>query len=320
MKQVLDDLERFKRNELVDGTGLGFLEYQKTLTPRYAVVWRDILAGWVAIGLIAYALCRWQLAHPGLGECLVAILVAGALIGFGQLYLHNFFHEAAHYNLAADRRVNDLLANLFLGAVVGLDIAVYRLIHFDHHRHLGTPQDTEHSYFFPLNWRFVLSAVSGYSALRVMLTRNRRVRAERPDSGGRGWLLLGVGLNATLLLSAWLAGFWTLSVAWTLAMLSFFPFFNTLRNLVEHRAEDADPTADYFKIAHGVVNRLFGDGPVASTFGSAGFNRHLLHHWAPQISYTRLRELEDYLMQTAMGPSLDQHRCTYLATINRLWS
>jgi len=33
-------------------------------------------------------------------------------------------------------------------------------------------------------------------------------------------------------------------------------------------------------------DRLFGDDFFSCTFGGAGFNRHLLHHWEPQISYT----------------------------------
>ena len=82
-----------------------------------------------------------------------------------------------------------------------------------------------------------------------------------------------------------------------------FPFLASLRTLLEHRAEDADPRANYAEVDQGPVNRLFGSGPLASTLGSAGFNRHALHHWEPQISYTRLKDIEAYLLRTEVGPA-----------------
>lgn len=310
MKEALDRLEQFKRSELVDSRGRSFNELQKRLTPRYLVVWRDILAGWAGIFAIATCVCL----YPSVWVA----LAGGCAMGFLLLYLHNFFHEAAHYNLAPRRDLNDVLANIFLGCIMGQEIKIYRVVHFDHHRHLGTPEDTEHTYFFPLNWRFVLGALSGATVLRILLSRDKHL-SDRPTRN-RSWLLMGMTLNALIVASSFLAGYWSLSLAWVLAMLSFFPLFNSLRNLLEHRSEDADPAADYFRVFHGAVNRLFGDGPLASTLGSAGFNRHLLHHWAPQISYTRLRELETYLMDTEMGPYLASRQTTYLATLQKLWS
>jgi fatty acid desaturase len=64
---------------------------------------------------------------------------------------------------------------------------------------------------------------------------------------------------------------------------------------------------------------MFGVGPLASTFGGAGFNRHLLHHWEPTVPYPRLAELERYLADTIAGPIIETRRCTYLATAAALW-
>jgi hypothetical protein len=46
----------------------------------------------------------------------------------------------------------------------------------------------------------------------------------------------------------------------------------------------------------------------------------LLHHWAPQISCTRLRELEAYLMDTAAAPALRERQTTYARTFRALFS
>ena len=67
------------------------------------------------------------------------------------------------------------------------------------------------------------------------------------------------------------------------------------------------------------MNKLFGSGPLASTLGGAGFNRHLLHHWEPQLSCTRLAELERFLENTELKPALDAHRTSYVREWLRLF-
>jgi fatty acid desaturase len=109
-------------------------------------------------------------------------------------------------------------------------------------------------------------------------------------------------------------GQYALAAAWTLGTLSVLPLLVSLRQLLEHRSEGADASCDYSMQDHGAVNRLFGDGPIASTLGGAGFNRHLLHHWEPQISYTRLRELEMYLRRTGAADEIQQRQSTYIQT------
>ena len=115
------------------------------------------------------------------------------------------------------------------------------------------------------------------------------------------------------------AGAWVAAAAWISGELAVFPFFASLRQALEHRDEDASPDVDYRIVDHGPVNRLFGDGPVASTLGSAGFNRHALHHWEPQVSCTRLRDLEAFLMETELETTVAERRTTYARTFVRLF-
>jgi hypothetical protein len=90
-----------------------------------------------------------------------------------------------------------------------------------------------------------------------------------------------------------------------------FPFLGAVRQLLEHRDDEADANIDYTQIAHGPFTRIFGSGPFSSTFGGAGFNRHLLHHWEPNVSYTNLSQLEEFLAGTEMQPTMNGRRATY---------
>ena len=108
------------------------------------------------------------------------------------------------------------------------------------------------------------------------------------------------------------------SLVWGLAAFSVYPFFGTLRQLLEHRSENARADVDYRKVDHGAVNRIFGCSLLARTLGAAGFNRHLLHHWHPQASYTRFDDLEAFFLHTRLRESIDTARTTYGETLRRL--
>ena len=112
--------------------------------------------------------------------------------------------------------------------------------------------------------------------------------------------------------------YWSLAVAWAMGIGVFFPFFASLRQLLEHRSEEALPSIDYTKVPHGQTHRMFGDGLFASTFGAAGFNRHLLHHWDMRISCTRLKEMESFLNQTPMVAMIQQSSIGYISAFSRL--
>jgi len=110
-----------------------------------------------------------------------------------------------------------------------------------------------------------------------------------------------------------------LAASWTIGILVVFPFFGAVRQLLEHRGEYAHKSQDYTLIPHGEVNRMFGDGPLASTLGAAGFNRHLLHHWEPAISYTCFKELEMYLMDTQVADFVQSRQTSYMSTFLSLF-
>ena len=113
-------------------------------------------------------------------------------------------------------------------------------------------------------------------------------------------------------------GAWALVFAWLLGVGLVLPFFLAIRQLLEHRDFQARSHIDYRIHAHGPTHRLFGDSLVAKTVGGAGFNRHLLHHWEPQISCTQLRALENFLMQTVAADIIRRHQTTYFATFLQL--
>jgi len=281
-------------------TGGAYAAFRNSLEPDYARVRRDIVLGYGALVI--------SIVLTGMGGML-AVPVGALAVGFIVAYLQLFIHEAAHFGLSPSRAANDRLADWLICWQVGTDIASYRATHWEHHRSLGGPGDTEISYRNRLTLGFTAAMLTGLHAVRVFLSR-------KPDAGKQGSrnprpLLRGVAVHLAILALLLVAGWWPAALAWVAGMGIVFPFFATMRQLLEHRpvAGEGDGRA---------VTRLFGNDPFSCLFGGAGFNRHMLHHIEPQVSYTRLADLEAYLMTTSAREELNARRSTYWGAFGAL--
>lgn len=70
------------------------------------------------------------------------VIPAIVIIAAQQHALFVLAHDAAHYRLAANRRINDFLGRL-IGALGGISMCSYRLIHRLHHNHLYGENDPD---------------------------------------------------------------------------------------------------------------------------------------------------------------------------------
>lgn len=303
------------RKSLIDKDGKQYQEFVRTLNPKYWIVWRDIGVGYFALFLTIVALC-FTGSNVALG--LIIALLGAVSIGYWVTYLTLFVHEAAHHNIA-ESAFNDKLASIFLCWLAGIDIARYRRIHFEHHRLLGTCDDTENSYFnAPTLW-FMFKTLSGLHAFNIIIQRKNRLASADNKSGSPMPLFYSLALHSLILLALLFYGFWPAAMAWILGVYAFFPFFAAMRQLLEHRDIGANPAKNYHVEPHGAISRMFGNDIFSVTFGAAGFNRHLLHHWEPQVSYTRLAELETFLLRTELTPVIEARRCSYWGIFRELF-
>jgi len=72
-----------------------------------------------------------------------ALALASIVVATRQHALLILFHDAVHGHLAGNRRVNDALINLLAGVPTLLPVELYRPLHLQHHRTLGTAADPE---------------------------------------------------------------------------------------------------------------------------------------------------------------------------------
>src|SRR5436853_2420316 len=167
-KSVADDhsrgFHRF-RTQLVDSRGRRHVDFVRNLRPDYTRVYLDIALGYGCLA-VSMAVCIWVSAHPV--PKAAAVLVSAGLIGYWVAYLQLFIHEGAHFNLAHDRRRSDLICDALIAWMVGTSVRKYRKVHFQHHRALGTVDDSEFSYFFPLNLMFLAKSLFAVRTIDVL--------------------------------------------------------------------------------------------------------------------------------------------------------
>ena len=312
------------RGELRDADGTPFTALIKDLKADYPRVWRDLALGYAALGLTAALTVL--LARSGLGGALAAVALGAAGFGFWIAYVQLFIHEGAHANLAQGRKTSDLLCDLLVGWMIGTSVRKYRKVHFEHHRAFDTTSDAENTYFRPLDLAFIVKALTGWRVVEVLVARARltapKAAATANEGAGRDKLVLlgGVTAHLAILAALFLAGGPAAALAWIAGVGVVFPFFGALRQLLEHRSLEARGPVDYREVDHGAYTRMFGQSTFARIFGAAGFNRHLLHHWEPSVSYTAFDDLEQVFERVGMGPAMDGRRTTYGAAFRALYN
>lgn len=317
MSTELSDSELFRQllPTISDTKGRRYQEFRKTLVPRYWRAWLQIGLGWLV--LLAFASGLFWLGKNLSPMMNLALGLAGAFpVGFALGFLNLWLHEASHFNLHWNRDRNDLICNILLGPLVGQTAATYRAVHMEHHKRLGETLDPENSYFYPLNLRYIFFAITGLQVLE-MFSRYGATQKQKAEMKNR-MLPATAMMHVGVCVGAWLLGSLALAVAWLLGAGVVLPFLTSLRSKLEHRNPALPATQDCRVVAHGEYTRVFGNGLLDVTFGGAGFNRHLLHHWDPAISCTRFRELERFVEETELGARYRARKTTYIAAFSEL--
>jgi len=313
-----NNLEEIAFEEVTGKDGAPYAVFRNSLQPRYPKVAFDIAKGYFFLLLTAGI--TLLIDHRFHILWWIIVPVSAILIGYSMAYLALFIHEAGHFNIHPDKKINDRLATLFLCLPFGLSMRSYRKIHWQHHVHLGTQEDTEVSYFNSLSKLFILETLTGIHLLRTVTRKEKNdVLTKDQVRQSRLMLLAGTLIHAIILMASFLTDNWPFAIAWILGFGIFFPFFATIRQILEHRDEFAHKTTDFYKLPHGKVSRLFVHTLLSSSFGSAGFTRHMIHHWDPQISYTRLKDIEDFLTGSEKTASIIRSsKTSYRSVLKKL--
>lgn len=260
-------------------------------------VFASILLLWVAL------LATLQMALSL--RSLPFTILAFVLNGFLFLWLAYWEHEASHGLLTRNRRLNDLLADLFLAGPFGVTVEQHRWQHSRHHAGVNDPDvEVDHTAWIcvggaQLLVQALLHAIAWHGVSTIL-----RYRGDAHDQKTTGLprrsaasVVSFVVINGAVFLLCAAQGQWYMYVVlWALPFFTITVAAMNLFNVVEHQASSDVCKAGLVKmppitrvVRAGVAERCL-IAPVGSYY-------HLEHHQFPNIPALRLPELRHLLEQ-----------------------
>lgn len=248
---------------------------------------RDGVAGaWcvmVIAGVVGAVVFHRQLSTP------LSFAMAFILMGGLQHHLATLHHDAVHYLLFRNRKLNECVARCFLGYPVGLTMG-YRRIHLTHHRHLGNEGDPDLPNYvgFPARMAKILTTLAcNLSGVSVW----RQVRRERTNDAA--WEVAGLAVTQAAIFAVFtLTGAWHLYFAlWLLPLVTWTKTLSHLRNVVEHVdvPSGKDQCPRWRTIYCGALEGFF--------VAPLNFNYHAEHHLYPAVPFYNLPQLHRRLIE-----------------------
>ncbi len=245
-----------------------------------------MIAVFAAITATLAVTARWP--HPAL--VVPCLLVIGAL----QHHLSIIQHEAVHYLLFTNRRLNDLAGRL--AAYPIFFTMRYRGTHWQHHRSLGHDDDPDlHNYVdYPSDIRYLLFDivwnVTGAAAVRQFL--KQALAGRRPAGARIDPELAGVAATQAAIFGVlWACGVWeAYFVLWILPLLTIAKSLTHFRNVVEHAQlrDLGDPELSRCRtVLCSPIEGFF--------FAPMNFNYHAEHHFYMGIPYHQLPKAHELL-------------------------
>lgn len=248
-------------------------------------------------------------------------LLCALSFGFWFHAFHLFFHEATHYKLHSNKKINDFLSDLLFVPTIGLKTKNYRKYHWQHHKNLGKINDTENSYFTALSIRNIFKSLIPIFSIAEKIKNDKKILSNDDFKLFEPHILIfAVVFHGSIASIMYTFNLKYSSLVYTLSILIIFPTFAKIRQKLEHRDEKAIADTDYSSVNHGEYNRIFSDNFFSRFFGAAGFNKHYLHHLNPTISYTNFNEFESYIKKNDenLYNKIINSKTTYLETFLKL--
>ncbi|RJG56606.1 fatty acid desaturase [Sphingobium terrigena] len=235
-------------------------------------------------------------------------VLAGLVIGTRVQCLAVMMHDACHRLLFSNRRVNDLISDIFVAYPLVMSIDLYRVAHMVHHRHTNTLRDYDYrvqrkdpDQHFPKSGQAMIGlffrSLLGLNYYRV--ARAGRVWSPLANFHNPGRFDFDYRLGLRLRYVAWAITIYGLILwspwRWQILGLFIIPqfiwanLFNRIRAMAEHVGvpDDREITG-----TRTVIPTLL-DRILIAPFN---VSYHLEHHLFPSVPWTNLRRLHQHLM------------------------
>lgn len=281
-----------------------------TIGQQWATIALAFFASWAAGRYLFTAAVQakdWEIALPYALGCALIFATSFFVVACKQHAFLVIMHDAAHFRLLRNRRLNELVSNLFCAFPTGLVTSSYRLGHLPHHGFTNSPNDPywvhlrqggEYNFPKPRRelWKLLGKDASGLN-LRVWWPGLRvwtgwayvfQDKQRFLDSSERAQFTIfwAVVLVVNAIFGTWMY----LIFLWFLPFFTLFLAFNRLRNIAEHDLSKQGSELEQTRHVDGDWLERFALAPLNVNF-------HLAHHLFPSVPLYNLPKLHAVLMK-----------------------
>jgi len=283
-------------------------------------VWRTLWAIGVqwAVIVAAFGAAIWS------GHWAVYILAA-IVVTTRQHAMGILIHDACHYRLFPNRKLNDLLSDLLVGFHMGMSTSLYRKWHYPHHRYVNTDRDPEwlgeqtdpDTWSFPKTKmdmvRVFAKDIFGLNIIKMAAIMGiwspwSRLFISSKDPAG-----IPVREKVSLIFFAVVVGYALMHfdlmipylLLWMLPSLTLLNVVFKFRSYAEHKVvRNKNELSDSRTVSPSLLERFF--------IAPLHVSRHLEHHLFPSVPFFNLGRLHRELMKDPVFRAEAHHTQEYL--------
>lgn len=236
--------------------------------------------------------------------------LAFVIVGTRYHGLEAMMHDAVHYRLHSNKKVNDFIGELSVWPM-GLSVYLYRYLrHFSHHKNIGTLKDAHvfQSYKrYPERFNI---PTHGWQLFRNCVTvavnfpgevwlgqiyRNAKLFPTLSKKRASVWIGFQLAIFLFIIIGSLI---WGLKVVWIYLLFFVIPFIwiavfsRYLRLLSEHFGI---PTAQPGPFPGSDTRTVLVSWPIRAMLWPHNLNYHLEHHWYPSVPFYNLPALHQLL-------------------------
>jgi fatty acid desaturase len=265
-----------------------------------AIAWQ-----WAVIALISGA---WFLLPTDLGVWRwILYPIAVICIASRQHAILILMHEAAHYRLSKNRKLNDIASDIFCAFPLFISTELYRRRHLQHHQHTNTNKDPDWNammshddWHWPKDqiaaiWIF-LKDVTGLALHKsfyslLLWSPLKKFFIKRPLNFSSAEIFRFFAFYLMLLATLYAFNLWLgFFILWMVPSFSVLSFFVRYRTLAEHIMVESEHELN--KTRH--VDPTFFERIILAPLN---VNYHLTHHLFPSVPFYNLPEMHRILMR-----------------------
>ncbi len=256
----------------------------------------------------------------------IAYLLAIFIIGTRQSAMDILVHDAAHYRIHKDKRINDWIGEIFLAYPNFFSMNQYRKTHMDHHRYLNTDKDPDPIYlkkyvegYRKEGWKpflMILKDLVGLGIPDLLLNGPGAVWSPyrglfSPERKLGEKITLMIFSVALVIGLTWLQLWFYFLVLWVLPRMTVAHVALRIRSMAEHEGAEWENELNETRLTEANWFERLWICPCKIQY-------HIPHHLFPSVPFYNLPKLNELLMKDEIYQKHIHITYGYLAVFKEL--